>query len=119
MMEWREELLGGAGVVSGLSWRYAFRDPTGTAADSCVGPRDASEFCSYGREFDCFVENESFLSPPLSTTSDTTPTVCQSSCALSPDCQWWSINTTHCLLFKERGERVSCEGCFYGPRVCP
>ena len=91
-------------TVMGLSWRYGFQDPdAGTAVvgpdngQACAGafnrgPHGGSQYCHYGREWECNVDGrEPAQGSPVASVAGTTTAACQAACATKDGCAWWVL----------------------------
>lgn len=91
-------------TVMGLSWCYGFRGlDAGTAVvgpdngQACAGafncgPNGGSQYCHYGREWECNVDGrEPAQGSPVASVAGTTTAACQAACATKDGCDWWVL----------------------------
>ena len=137
-------------TVMGLSWRYGFQDknsgtvpiptpsdPTGTRCTGAFDANGGSQYCHFGREWECYVSGRApAAGPPLKEAAGAgTTSECQSACAAVKACEWWvlknetasdreaqtagSTATPVCELYGASTGAVDCAGCEMGPKACP
>lgn len=98
-------------------------------AGTCMGPFLGSKYCSYGHEWECYIQFSDLEGHDIQVIDNFEGGTikCQSMCASTDGCLYWVLFTNEtetptqqtCKLKSDRGKIVSCSSCVFGPKVCP
>jgi hypothetical protein len=90
-----------ASAVTPLYARWGFRDPMQGNTEPrpnearCAGSYHGSDYCHYGREFECFVGGLALAAGPIGgEPTATDETQCMAACAAHPNCGWWVLRSS-------------------------
>ena len=96
-------------------------------AGTCTGPFLGSEYCSYGHEWECFVQFNDLDGYDIAEIDNITGGTieCQTLCSSHDSCLYWVLvdkketQSQKCKLKSDRGQITPCPNCAFGPRECP